>query len=628
MPPQDDLSLLQRARERLYSPKGFEIKPQNSLESRERSLPHEWEKEPLQAAKVLSSAGPRHVRLASLFLIGASVFFVLALFIAGYLVYFGGNSVSVNNISVVMQGPTTIAGGDTVPLTLAITNRNPVTIEDAVLEIAFPEGTRNADNVLKPYPRYLETIGTLRSGETITRSIRAVVFGGAGENLELPVSLSFGAPGTNAVFVKKASYALAVSSTPLSLSVETLAETVSGKPLTVTLTVRSNAQVPLSNVVVAGALPFGFAVQSSSVPMSGSAFLLGTLNPGATKTITLSGTLSGQNSETRVFRFTLGTANTPGDTAIAVTYMTQDATVAIAAPFLTTSLSLGGKPLNNAVISAGTQQTVTLTYANTLATSITNATIAIALSGGAIDYNSIRTTTGFYRSSDRTIVFSRDTDPSFTSLAPGASGIGTFSFTTLPASSAGRSPQLSFTISVSGTRVGQANVPETVSASSVQTAKVATSVGLSALALRNSGPFTNTGPIPPRADEPTTYTIQWSLTNPGSAIGGSSVSATLPGYVTYTGKTSGNGSISYDSSARRVTWNAGDLPQGGSAQAAFQVSLTPSSSQKGSAPRLTESALFSGFDRFAGIQVSASAEALTTETSSDPGYSSTNATVQ
>ncbi len=620
--------MLERARQRLYSPQSFLKKPDTPLESGERSLPHAWENEPLAAVKAIAYAGPRHVRLATFFFIGASVFFVLTLLLAGYFLYFGGNSVSVNNISVVMQGPTTIAGGDTVPLTLAITNRNPVTIENAILEIAFPEGTRSAENVLKPYPRYLETIGTLRSGETITRSIKAVVFGGAGENIELPVSVSFGAPGTNAVFVKKTSYALAVSSTPLSLSVETLSETVSGKPLSVTLTVRSNAQVPLSNVVVRSSLPFGFSVTSSSVPMSGSGFLLGTLNPGATKTIILSGTLSGQNSETRVFRFTLGTANAPGDTTIAVTYMTQDATVAITAPFLTTSLALGGKPLNNAVISAGSQQTVTLTYANTLGTSVTNATISIALSGSAIDYNSIRTTTGFYRSSDRTIVFSRDTDPSFASLAPGASGIGTFSFTTLPASSSGRSPQLTFTLSVSGTRVGQTNVPETISASSIQTAKVSTSVGLTATALRNAGPFTNTGPIPPRADEPTTYTIQWNLTNPGSAIGGGTVSATLPGYVTYTGKTSGGGSISYDSSARKITWSAGDLPQGGSAQTAFQVSLTPSSSQKGSAPRLTESATFSGFDRFAGIQVSASAEALTTETPTDPGYSPTNATVQ
>ncbi|OGG62225.1 hypothetical protein A3C19_03070 [Candidatus Kaiserbacteria bacterium RIFCSPHIGHO2_02_FULL_54_22] len=624
--PEDDIGSLEKARERLYRPQGGPSDERTPLPAPgTRFFRHLWGEDPLPHVQ---QQGVRHMRLAGIFFIGAFLFFLLSLGVAGAFFYFGGNSVSVDKIDVDIQGPTTIAGGDIVPLSITVTNRNPTTVDNATIEINFPEGTRSVDDVLLAYPRYTENLGSLASGESVIRSIKAVVFGGAGQALALPISLSFRTSGSNAVFVKKSSYALGVSSTPLSLSVETLAETVSGAPLTVNVTVRSNATVPISNVVLAANFPFGFSVTSSSLPVTNSSFLLGTIAPGATKTVTLTGTLLGQDTEQRVFNFTVGTAKTATDQALAVTYMTQSAAVVVAAPFIHTTLALNGDTRADAVVSAGSLQSVTVTYTNTLATSITNAVVTVAVSGSAVDYDSIRSSNGFYNSSDHSIVFSRDTDPSLAQLSPNASGIGAFTFSTLPANSLAQSPAVIFTISVSGTRIGQANVPENVSSTMTKIVKVATTVAFSAYSLHRSGPFGNTGPIPPKADQATTYTVMWNVQNTGSAVAGGAVSATLPVYVSYTEKTGGAGSFSYDDKSRTVTWNTGDFAQGASAQGAFQVSLTPSTSQKGSAPALTSTASFSGYDRFAGVQVKASAEPVTTETTRDPGYVLTNAIVQ
>jgi len=623
--PEDDTGSLERARARLYRPAGLPRVRAPLTEPLEKELPHVWEEGELPTPP---HQGERHVRLAGIFFVAALVFFFVAFAVAGFFFYFGGNAVSVDKVTVDIQGPTTVAGGDTVPLSLTITNKNPVAIENATIEIDFPSGTRDATNVLNAYPHYIENLGTLASGATVTRSVKAVLFGSSGQALSLPVSLSYGSAGSNAVFVKKSSYALAISTTPLSVTVDTLSETVSGKPLTLTLTVRSNATVPLNNVVLAATLPFGFLVTSSSLPLNNSSFLLGTLAPGASKTVTLAGTLTGQNKEQRVFHFTVGTANAANNQSLAVTYMTQDATVVIAAPFIDTTLSLNGDTGGTAVITPGSYQSVAVSYTNTLATSVTNATVSISLSGSAIDYGSIQTTSGFYNSATHTILFSRDTDPSLAQLSPGASGVGAFTFSTMPAGSLGLAPTVNFTISVSGTRVGQSNVPENVSSTVTKAVKVATSVALSAVSRHASAPLATGGPIPPRANQATTYAIVWNVQSAASAVAGGAVSATLPSYVSYTGLTIGNGSFSYDDKSRTVTWNLGDLSQGGSAQGTFQVSITPSTSQKGSAPLLTGTASFSGYDRFAGVQVSASADPVTTETPRDPGYVSSNATVQ
>lgn len=627
MPPQpeDDTGSLERARKRLYEPAGatLEASPEVTAE-KQRSFPHAWEQKTKTPAPYQQK---RHVHFASIFFMIAVLFFLISLSIAGYFFYFGGNTVSVDKITIDIQGPTSIAGGETASFSLVITNENPVAIDNVTLEITFPEGTRTED-LLKAYPRYTEDLGTLASGAVVTRSLKAALFGGTGATLNLPISFSYTTTGSNAVFVKKVSYPLSISSSPLSVSVETLSETVAGKPLTLTLTVRSNATVPLDNVVLLSTLPFGFSVISSSVPLNNGSFLLGTVAPGTNKEITLVGALLGQDKEQRTFKFTVGTANAPQEQAPAITYMTQDATVTIAAPFINTTLALNGNTSSSVVVQPGSRQSVTLSYTNTLLTSVTNATIEVAISGPAVDYDSIKTTSGFYRSSDHTIVFSKDTDSSLSNLAPGASGIGAFTFATLPAEALPTSPTLTFTISVSGTRVGQTNVPEEVTSTASKTAKVATAVVLSANSSYLSGNVVNTGPIPPQANKATTYAIVLQANNKGSAVAGGMVSTVLPSYVTYTGVTNGKGTFSYDTTSRTVSWNIGDIAQNGNALATFQVSFTPSTSQKGTEPNLTGPFSFKGHDRFAGVQISATADAVTTETKGDPGYSPAKATVQ
>lgn len=626
--PSDERGALERARARLYTPGN------DTPDSRERlappgahDTPHAWESE---SQPLVQRRGRRHVRLATLFLLGSVGFFLLSAVAAGYVLYYGGNSVSVNKITIATQGPTTIAGGDALSLSLSITNRNPVALDNATLDIDFPDGTRSVadDGTSSPYPRYTEKLGSIPSGATVLRTVKASVYGASGTSLDFPISLSYEASGSNAVFVKKSSYTVGISSTPLSVSVDTLTETVSGKPFTVSLTVRNNAVTAIDNVEVLGALPFGFSVASTSAPFTNSLFYVGTLAAGASKTLTLTGSLSGQDQEQRAFHFTVGTGNGAGDRTLAVSYMTQDANVTITAPFIRTSLALNGDTSNNTVVAPGATQTALLNYTNGLGTSVTNATIRIQISGAAVDYSSIQTQNGFYDSTSHSVVFSQDTDPSLSSLAPGATGVGSFTFKTVPVGQSVSSPTITFTTSVSGTRIGQANVPETVTASAVRTAKMSTSIALTANALHASGPIVNSGPVPPQVGVATTYTVLWSVREAGNALAGGVMSATLPSYVTYIGKTTGSGTVSYDSASRRVTWSVGDVPQGSSLQTAFQVSLTPSSSQRGATPSLTSTAAFSGHDRFAGVDVTQTVPPVTTETPSDPGYTAGSGVVQ
>ena len=390
---------------------------------------------------------------------------------------------------------------------------------------------------------------------------------------------------------------------------------------------RSNATTPIDGVTLGAQYPTGFSLTTSSVTPVGTNFLLGRLAPGAAKTVTLTGVLTGQDGDERVFHFTVGTAKSANDPSLAVTYMSQEAAVSITAPFLATAVTINGSSAATPAIAPGATVVATVSWTNTLSVPVTNAAVEVMLAGTALDPGSVQTQKGFYRSVDRTLIFNRDTDPSLASLAPGASGPGTFTFATVP--NAPRNSSITLTLSIAGERIGQAGVPEQVLASSAKTLRVVSAVIFGAAALHASGPFTNAGAVPPIANQATAYAIEWSLVNAGNDLADGVVAATLPSYVTFSGLTlPADSSISYDAPSRTVTWKTGDIAAGSSRQATFQVILTPSTTQRGSAPALTGVPTLKAFDRFAQTQISTQGQVATTETPRDPGYTSSKATVQ
>lgn len=628
--PEDDessLSLLERARKVLYGRAYTKRERPTFTAAPAPSVEHVWEEEleqlaqpalpPAETEPTPARSGAGKLSWAGKFFMGSFAFFFIAIGAAAFSYYFGSNAVSNGKIAIDVQGPATLAGGDTLSLQVSITNNNPTTINDAVIRIDFPEGTRSSQNILRAYPRFAKNLGTLESGETVHETVKAVIFGGAGDSFTLPISFSYTIETSNATFEKKHTYPLSISSTPLSISIDALSEVTSGQPYTIALTVRSNATVPISNVVVVPSFPFGFTPSSVSIPLSDAGFSLGTLEPGATRKITITGVLSGEENEERTFRFAVGTSKSAQDPTLAISYMTQDVIARFASSFISTAIVIDGSSSDDVALSPGGVHSVTLSYANRLATPVTNASFSVTVSGTAIDYDSIKPSSGFYNSPTHTVIFDRDTDPALALLEPGDSDTQTFTFSTLPAGIS--TPTVSFTTSVAGTRAGESGVPEQLVSTVTKTAKVATTIALNARASRSAGAFTETGPIPPIAEQPTSYTIVWNVQNQGNAIAGATVSATIPSYVTWLGETNGQGSFSYDPSARTVTWSVGDLPRGAGAQGLFQVSLLPSTSQRGSIVTLTGNTKLSAYDRFAGVQVGASAPAATTELSGDTG---------
>jgi hypothetical protein len=627
----EELDSLERVRQRLYSAQAPSASTEPALTQRPAERSRGWDKIKRMPREVRKEA--EHVSGPARFFIVAFIFFVLTA--GGAVVYlvWGGRTVSTNNVNVAVQGPTSIASGDTVPLLITLENKNPVALQTATLTITFPEGTKSADDPTQAVSVYTEDLGTIDSGGKAERTVRAIVYGSEGQHISLPIKIEYHTDTSNAVFVKNKQYDFTVTSSPISLTVNSLSQISAGQSATIDVTVRSNATTPLANVAVIAEYPFGFTPTAATpTPSTGSVFSLGTLAPGEEKHISITGIVSGENNDERVFKFDAGTLASPGANTLAQSFTSKEADITLTKPFLATTLSINRDTSDTPVVDGGVPVQVTISWVNTLPTPVTNARVTVAISGNGVDPASITSGSGFYSSSNGTVVFDPSTNPALASLQPGDTGQGTFSFTSKSNSTTNgtSNPSITLRVSVAGQRLSETNVPETITSTLTRTIKVGTSLALASKAVHTTGPFNNSGPWPPTANQETMYTVVYTLSNTGNTVAGAQITAALPAYVRFTGKTSpSDGSITYNDTTRTVSWSAGDVASGSANKtAAFQIALTPSTTQQGTSPVLLFAQQVTAVDRFTQRTISGSVPELTTQTTQDPGYGIGNGSVK
>jgi hypothetical protein len=636
MPPEEK-DEIEKLKHKLYSREN-KAKPladiRTPLSPSTVEVPVSWTKEEEQVIesaqkKPLLYIEPKSgMSLPAKFLLGSISFFVLAAGVAAYMFFGGGNLISPQNIDIQIVAPSLVDSGKEQTFQIIITNRNASALSLVDLILDYPDGTRDPKDPAKALQHERQSIGTIEAGQQLKRTASAVFYGQEGVPQKIQATLEYSVANSNAIFQKQAEAEVLVGSSPISLSVNTPSEAIANETFSMDVTVANNSTNVINNVVVQGQYPFGYSVSSSNPKAitGGNFWRLGTLSPGDSQVIHLVGSLDGADGDARVFRFSAGSNPDQTDTTIKIPLLTVPQTLTIRKPFITGTITINGQSGKNIAVSAGQPLQGIIQWQNNLPTSISNVQLTVSLSGPALDKNSVTSASGFYQSQNSSITWNPSQDASLASVAPGDGGMLQFSFATLPPGTGGvlvTNPTVTVNLTVEGTRVGEDNAPQTVSSAAKTQVSIASAATIAAQAFHFSGPFANTGPMPPRAETDTSYAIVWTVKNASSEIANATVQTVLPPYVRYV--SAGNGAVSYDSGSRTVRWSLGNIKAGvgyttPAQTATFEVVLTPSVSQVGSVPALTGDAQFEGQDRFAQVNVQSSATAPTTQLQGDIGF--------
>ena len=213
------------------------------------------------------------------------------------------------------------------------------------MSVDYPDNTRDPADPSKPFKHELQSIGAIGAGEQVKRTANAVLYGQEGSEQKVVVTLQYSVPNTNSVFQKQAEVHFIIGSSPVSVSVQSPAEAISDQPFSMDVTVTSNAKAPIQNVLLEGRYPFGYSATAATPPSEAGSPLwrLGTLAPGQSKNIHLTGKIVGQDGDERVFRFLTGADADQTNTQIKVPFIVVPQTLTVHNPFITAALTLDGK---------------------------------------------------------------------------------------------------------------------------------------------------------------------------------------------------------------------------------------------------------------------------------------------
>lgn len=632
-------SPLDRLKRALYSRKqNFDRSIRHDIHEQNNVVPESWqEKQNVESESQLAVSLVQRKIYKYLFIFSI-LFLGLAIIVGAYTFLGGKNFVSVDNIDILIEGPTSISGGEALNLSLTIQNKNATNIELVDLIVEYPEGTKDPQAPEKDLGRQRFSLGDIKSQSIAKKNLSALLFGEEGEQKQIKFTAEYRTAGSNAIFYKEKIYQVSISSSPLLLSIEAMDKVLSNQTTDIAVTVTSNTKTVLKNIMLSFDLPFGFSVLSSnpSATFGNSTWRLGDLSPGAKRTIVIQGSVGGQDGEERTVRVNAGIQSQTNERQIATNIISRIHTFSIEKPFLGLDLTLDGERSDLASL-AGRTVRAEIIWTNNSQSKITNTRIEAKLGGNVLDKNSVYVSDGGnYDSLSNTIVFEAGRTDGLSDIAPGEQGRIGFNFRSISSSpgQAVSNPMITVTVSAKGDRLDESGAPSEIQSGISRSVKLTSNLALSSRAIYSGGSFQNTGPLPPQAEKITTYNIIWTVTNTSNAITGARVEATLPAYVSWMGKISPeNENITFNPAGGIVTWQVGNVPRNadigfGARQVTFQISLLPSTSHIGQVPEILSAATITGIDVFTGVNLRNSSPALSTYTSSDLLWKSGNEIVQ
>jgi len=582
-----------------------------------------------RAWKEALTLSPKH-SFVGVGLIISLLFFITAIGYAGYTLFYAPNFVSTSDVTLSIDGPAEISGGDVATFNIAVANNNTSALSGVTLIIEYPPGSKDATNGVQEVSRERIDIGSINSGEALNKSVRALLFGSELASSSIHASLEYHLPSSNAVYVKEESFPLTFAAPPIDIVFKLPPEITSNQDMSFTIHVTSRAQKKLYNVGLVLQYPPGFQyLGADPLPSSATTFWkIGDLSPGDERTITINGVLEGQHEDIKGFHVTVGEIDPRSSSRIITVYHALFEKVNIARPALALMSAISGESSETVTATPLKDVAATISWENTLPIPITNARVVVTFAGAPVDPSSVHATNGYYNSRDNTITWDATQEKRLASVGPSSRGTVVFNFKLLQSSE--ENPVVKLTAVMSGTRVSEGFANEPVYSEISRMVRFVTMVGLSTDAYYSVGPLQNSGPLPPLVDQKTTYTITWALSNSLNKITDATVEATLPIYVSWEEEAHPDvETIRYNPTTRTVLWSVGALesgtgiaPDGIPRSVSFKVSVTPSISQIGQALSLTNMSHFKGIDSFTSQAVSLDRPAVSTKISKDPQYRS------
>jgi len=521
---------------------------------------------------------------------------------------------SFERLTVALSGPTELKSGNLSTYEISYKNANRANLKNVSLRLSYSEDFKPETSAdFKPEGT---TSGVFDLGDIKGNSEGKVVFNGRayspkGNLIKIKADLTYTPSTISSVFVTSNQLSVNILSAPITLEVMAPQNISSGDEVNYLITYKNDGAENFENIRVKVDYPEQFTFSSSDPKSSegNNIWYLGNLSAGQGGKIVVAGKLDGDRDEIKIANIMIG-ANDNGEF---VSYNEADIKTRIVSSPLTIIQTVNS--LENLNTNAGDYLKFEINYKNEGALGLRDVIVTEHIDSPVLDYTTLDMTGGSYDAESRTIVWKATDYKELKNLLPGQSGVIKFSIKVkdiIPVASAN---DKNFVIS-SLAKIDSPDVPTPISMNKIISGnkmdiKLNSKLILDVKGYYNDVNISNSGPIPPKVGEETTYTMHYIVKSVSSDISDAKVETSLPTSVVMTGKIFPEGApLSYNERTNSIVWNVGNLTAGTGIlslgkEVSFQIKIKPSADQSGDVAPLLNASVFSARDLFTGESVSA-----------------------
>ena len=552
---------------------------------------------------------------------------VIALVSVVVLIFSGGIRIGSNAntlLDLTVEGSEEIVAGDKAVWKVAYHNNNTVALLDTVITFEFPPTAQSliGDFSTVGLPRQQLSLGTIAPGGKGEEMFSAILFGAEGDTQSGKVFLEYRPEGSSVRLSKEVAFSSLVTSSLLGISVETPEQLKSSQEAEMLVRIVSSAKTPYRGLWADVEYPEAFEyISADPRPVRGDhIWSVGDLPPDGEFIVKIKGkireTVAVQNARAKVGLYD----RTTGNFAL---FSSTTKSFEIAPAFLAVSFETIQGQLEPGVATAGDSFIVNVRWRNNLPVPVTNATVDVRFEGEAVDLRTIKSERGEFNPAQNALVWVPGRIPELLVVEPEEEGAFGFEFRTKK-DLVGKNFTVRLTSSMRAPEVPEGYAGVDINGLATEEFKVASRVAFSQKGFYTDSRIRNSGPLPPRVGEETTYLVVWSVTNTANDITGAVAHATLPSYIRWMNVViPAGGGITFDPVTRELTWSPGAISPGvgystRAKEVAFQIGFTPSVPQVGTMPQLVSEATFEGVDAFTGRKVAITSREFTTSLDDDP----------
>jgi len=481
--------------------------------------------------------------------------------------YYQKNVFSKEILKLEVSGPSEAKLAEEVEYTVKYKNNGNVRLEEAKLFFEYPKYSITAENK----SREEKPLEDIYPGQEQTISFKARLIGKEGEMKSVKVTLRYRPKNLSAFYESETTFTTQIKDVPLTFEFDLPSKTESGKEIRLRLNYFSNVNYPLSDLGIKLNYPSDFEfLESTPQTLDKTEFDVGLLNLAEGGRIEVLGKMGGNVGQVKIFQADLG----QWQNGEFVVLKTANKGVEIIKPLLYIIQEINGNP--KYIANPGDLLHYEITFKNIGERILENMFLITKLEGD-FDFDTLKNDIGNFNKDENKIIFDYTMVPELRRLLPMAEGKIEF-WIKLKDEFENKNPEIKNTISLDGFEEVFSN-------------KVNSKVEISQKGYFQDEIFGNSGPLPPRVGETTTYTIMWQVKNWNNDLKNVKVKATLPPEVKLTGKIFPEDQASkfaFDPQSREIVWEIGDLAAGTNPgpNINFQIALTPTIEQRGKAATL------------------------------------------